>query len=88
MLCGGGNDYRLPHMGKKRLRNQGKLPESVTCDQRALSKARSILAEDSLVQSVLNRNMENDDTSNLVNDIEALFERLGMDIIENEINPM
>jgi hypothetical protein len=29
ILCGGGNNYKLPHMGKERLLRQGQLPMSI-----------------------------------------------------------
>jgi hypothetical protein len=29
ILCGGGNNYKLPHMGKERLLRQGQLPVSI-----------------------------------------------------------
>ena len=35
----GGNDYKLPHMGKQRLRRAGLLPTSWTCDRHIYEEA-------------------------------------------------
>ncbi len=36
MRCGGGNNYKLQHMGKKKLRQQGLLPSTLLCDPAVL----------------------------------------------------
>ncbi|GMF65817.1 unnamed protein product [Phytophthora lilii] len=33
LACKGGNEYKLPHSSKARLRREGKLPETLACDQ-------------------------------------------------------
>jgi len=43
MLCGGGNDYNIPHIGKKRLRRLGLLPRVLPCSVDAVLAARATL---------------------------------------------
>jgi hypothetical protein len=31
MKCGGGNNYKLPHMGKEKLARHGLLPDIIAC---------------------------------------------------------
>ncbi|GKC88696.1 hypothetical protein Tco_1149345 [Tanacetum coccineum] len=39
----GGNNYHVPHIGKRRLERQGNLPLQIECDQDLISEARSYL---------------------------------------------
>ncbi|KAG6951628.1 hypothetical protein JG687_00013490, partial [Phytophthora cactorum] len=39
----GGNEYKLPHMGKAKLRTEGKLPKSFSCDREIYTSALAIL---------------------------------------------
>ena len=39
MLEGGTNKYKIPHMGKAKLRRAGKLPKNVVCSEEALTVA-------------------------------------------------
>ena len=43
MMADGGNDYKLPHMGKAKLRKRGALPQRITCPHDAYSRAYTIL---------------------------------------------
>lgn len=43
MKVGGGNNYKLAHMVKNRLRREGKLPVTLVCSQEAIAKARETL---------------------------------------------
>ncbi|ETM36283.1 hypothetical protein L914_16994 [Phytophthora nicotianae] len=43
LKVGGSNDYKLPHMGKVKLRKEGKLPKSFVCDRDAYTSAPAIL---------------------------------------------
>jgi hypothetical protein len=40
MKVKGGNNYKLPHMGKEHLRRQGDLPDSMLCDTVVLQQAK------------------------------------------------
>ncbi|KAG6948575.1 hypothetical protein JG688_00015033, partial [Phytophthora aleatoria] len=46
LACNGGNEYKLPHSSKARLRRDGKLPETLACDgdlyQRAVKEVKWI----------------------------------------------
>ncbi|KAG6965069.1 hypothetical protein JG687_00005606 [Phytophthora cactorum] len=39
----GGNEYKLPHMGKAKLRTEGMLPKSFSCDREIYTSALVIL---------------------------------------------
>ena len=41
MKAGGGNDFKLPHMKKKKLEREKKLPLSICCEEITLRNARS-----------------------------------------------
>jgi hypothetical protein len=41
MKCGGGNNYKLPHMSKDRLGRQGALPETLTCPTSLYQSAKA-----------------------------------------------
>lgn len=43
MECGGGNNYKLGHIGKEKLRREGKLPVDLMCKQECYENARSEL---------------------------------------------
>ena len=47
----GDNTYKLPHMGKNKLRREGKLPISITCDPNLIASSREIL-DSSFVNAV------------------------------------
>ena len=48
MLVKGGNNYKLPHIGKAKLRNNGTLPVSLTCRPEAIRMARQNIDEHTL----------------------------------------
>ena len=41
--CQGGNDYKLPHMGKQALRRSGTLLPTLPCDQEEIEVAKQLL---------------------------------------------
>lgn len=43
MKCGGGNNYKLPHMGKEKLTRQGCLPDNIVCPLALYNSARERL---------------------------------------------
>ena len=43
MKCGGGNNYKLPHMGKEKLARQGCLPDNIACPLALYNSARERL---------------------------------------------
>ena len=43
MKAGGSNQYKLVHMGKEKLRREGKLPVSIICDPNSISAAHEAL---------------------------------------------
>ena len=45
MLAKGGNNYKLPHMGKAKLRNNGTLPVFLACRPEAILTARQNIDE-------------------------------------------
>uniref|UniRef100_H3GMD1 Tc1-like transposase DDE domain-containing protein n=1 Tax=Phytophthora ramorum TaxID=164328 RepID=H3GMD1_PHYRM len=49
MICtlrdSGGNQYKLPHMGREKLRKKGLLPRSLSCPPDAVSAALDVLRE-------------------------------------------
>ncbi|KAE9348920.1 hypothetical protein PR003_g6164 [Phytophthora rubi] len=45
LRAGGSNEYKLPHIGKDKLRRLGKLPQSLPCDLEAFRYAVAILHE-------------------------------------------
>jgi hypothetical protein len=52
MRCDGGNNYKLRHMSKAKLRREGRLPMTLMCDPSVLDKVRSIHATDIAIESV------------------------------------
>jgi hypothetical protein len=42
--CDGGNEYKLPHLGKASLRNRETLPSSLHCDRALFDRATSLVA--------------------------------------------
>jgi hypothetical protein len=49
MLDCGGNNYRLPHIGKAKLERAGMLPVSLPCSDKAVSTAKAFLATNAIV---------------------------------------
>ena len=45
MTAGGSNKYKLPHMGKQKLRRSGRFPEDITVDEDVIHSAMEILRE-------------------------------------------
>ena len=45
MIAGGSNKYKLPHMGKQKLRRSGRFPEDITVDEDVIHGAMEILRE-------------------------------------------
>ena len=43
MKVGGGNNYKIPHMGKDHLEKRGRLPISLQCDPALLESAKQLL---------------------------------------------
>jgi hypothetical protein len=43
MKCGGGNNYKLPHMGKEKLAQRGLLPDNIVCSLVLYNSAREHL---------------------------------------------
>lgn len=43
MLASGGNDYKIQHISKEKLRREGRLPVSITCSQTAIETAKFCL---------------------------------------------
>lgn len=41
----GGNNFRLPHMGKAKLRANDALPQSFSCDRRVYDHALAVLEQ-------------------------------------------
>ena len=54
MGCGGGNNYKLPHLHKQKLRRMEKLPETILCNEAHLVNARRILMDSEVTASTLN----------------------------------
>ena len=42
LLCDGGNNYKLPHMGKERLLRQGQLPVSIAVTDELQAKIEQL----------------------------------------------
>jgi hypothetical protein len=49
MLSNGDNDYKIPHIGKQRLRSLGLLPRLLPCSNQAVAAARAFLATPRLI---------------------------------------
>lgn len=47
MKVGGGNNYKLPHMGKVHLERQGRLPVNLSCDFELFESVNTILQQES-----------------------------------------
>ena len=45
MKVGGGNNYKLPHMGKSGLQKNGNLPVTVQCDLELVKEVLKILEQ-------------------------------------------
>ena len=45
MIAGGSNKYKLPHMGKQKMRRSGRFPEDITVDEDVIHSAMEILRE-------------------------------------------
>lgn len=43
MIAFGGNDYKIKHMSKEKLRREGRLPVSIRCSDEALATARNLV---------------------------------------------
>ena len=71
MLCDGGNSYKIPHIGKKKLKREGRLPETITCDIEAYEKASSSVRESDIVDQVFTGEYHEDDP--LMEDLEHFF---------------
>ena len=50
MLVRGGNNYKVPHMGKQKMRNNGTLPVSIRCSDEALMVAQATINGDEIPQ--------------------------------------
>lgn len=53
MLANGGTNYKLPHIGKAKLCNNGTLPVSLTCRPKAIYIARQNIDEQTLSNRIL-----------------------------------
>jgi hypothetical protein len=48
MLVGGGNNYKLAHIGKEGLRKIDQLPDSLKCSLDAMETARNLLRDSNI----------------------------------------
>lgn len=94
MGCGGGNNYKLKHIHKEKLRRLNILPSTLTCNEEAIQNAKHIIeyAESSLVDSCnMYASLNFDDDNHIESAIDLAgeySETLNIDVLIEAMDPL